>query len=152
MTFRLFESQIVGGTKCRPLILRRSSAAFRRADARLSPSQNEVRAEQSSASNLFRKKVALLCDFRQVFCLFYPFRHRFEPASPLLFKFGGLLLQRLLFRKKFCFFLAIYFLLNDLFQVAVKKSLELCFYYANFSSCFLNKSGYGLGGFLFVLF
>jgi hypothetical protein len=47
-----------------PTILRRNCAAFRHADARLSFRQDEVRAEHSSASNLFRKKVALLCDFR----------------------------------------------------------------------------------------
>ena len=70
-TFRLFESHIVGGAKCRPLILWGDFNAARRALPRLAVGQNEVRAEQSSASNLFRKKVALLCDFRQRFCLFY---------------------------------------------------------------------------------
>src|SRR3989344_8036327 len=67
------------------------------AQARLAVGQNEVRAEKFFGSNLFHKKVALLCNFRQGTCLFYPFRHRFEPASPLLFKTSGLFLQRLLF-------------------------------------------------------
>jgi len=73
--------------------------AARRAQARLAVGQNEVLPKDFFGSNLFSKKVVLPCDFRQVSCLFYPFPHRFDPASPLLFKISGFFFQRLLFRK-----------------------------------------------------
>jgi len=47
------------------MILRRIRAAFRTFGAHLPARQNEVRAEQSSASNLFRKKI-IPCDFDEV--------------------------------------------------------------------------------------
>src|SRR3989344_2710478 len=99
LTFGKLTDFFVGGAKCRPLILWGECNAFRRALARLSARQDEGRAKDFFGSNLFRKKVTLPCDFRQVSCLFYPFLHRFEPASPLLFNPRHLLFQRLLFGK-----------------------------------------------------
>ena len=140
-TFRLFESQIVGGAQRRPLIFGLGISSARRPNGRLAVGQNEVRAEQSSASNLFRKKVACLCNFRQIFCLFYPILERFDPASPLLFKIDYLLLQRLFLAQQLCFLVSVNFLLNNLVEIAVQKSLEFQRNSLNFSSRLLNKSG-----------
>ncbi|OGJ62473.1 hypothetical protein A3H22_01425 [Candidatus Peribacteria bacterium RIFCSPLOWO2_12_FULL_55_15] len=85
----------VGGAQRRPSISPRQILFARRAQARLAVGQDEVRAKDFFGSNLFRKKVALPCDFRQVSCLFYPFRHRFEPASPLLFNSLGELIYEI---------------------------------------------------------
>src|SRR3989344_242976 len=86
-----------GRAKRVPLISPRQILSARRAQARLAVGQDEVRAKDFFGSNLFCKKITLPCDFRQIFCFFYPFRHRFEPASPLLFNPCHLLFQRLLF-------------------------------------------------------
>ncbi|MDD4466967.1 MAG: hypothetical protein PHQ08_00755 [Candidatus Pacebacteria bacterium] len=140
----------VGGAERRPCVLPLCFLRARRGEPRLAPAQTEVRAKDFFGRNLFSKKVALPRDFRQILCLFYPFRHRFEPASPLLFNACHLLFQRLLFGKEFGFFGAVDFALNILFQIAIEKSLELGLNGADFGFGFLNKSGCGLGGFSFL--
>jgi hypothetical protein len=142
----------VGGAQRRPCVLPRQILCARRGKARLAPAQTEVRAKDFFGRNLFGKKVVLPRDLRQIFCLIYPFRHRFEPASPLLFNPRHLFLQRLLFGKEFCFLGAVDFTLNILFQIPVKKSLEFGLYGADFGFRFPNKSGCGLGGFGFLFF
>ena len=67
-----------GGAKRRPVRFEGEIRSARRAAARLAILQNEVRAENISAGGLFRKKVAVVCDFTIVFRFFYPFLHRFE--------------------------------------------------------------------------
>ncbi|MFH1967954.1 MAG: hypothetical protein ABIJ84_01045 [bacterium] len=98
-TFFSFLEIFAGGAKRRPVRFEGGIRFARRATARLAILQNEVRAENISASDLFRKKVAVVCDFLYVFSFFYPVLHRFEPANPLLFKTSDFFFQRLFLGK-----------------------------------------------------
>ena len=96
LTFGKLTDFFVGGAQRRPCVLPRQTLSARRAQARLAVGQDEVRAKDFFGHNLFLKKVVLPRDLRQIFCLVYPFSHRFEPASPLLLNPLHLLFKRLL--------------------------------------------------------
>jgi len=105
-TFRFFRNHFLGGRQCRPLIFWLAAQSAAR--------QKEVRAKDFFGSDLFRKKVAIPCDFSYILCVIYPFLHRFEPIILLLFKPGNLFLQRLFLGKQFCFFSSVDFSFNIL--------------------------------------